>query len=271
VPRVRVGPLPRWMPARRLLGRGDWTIEPDEEVNNAIVAQAELSREAASDVLARLRGLAFGGLDLRVQVRPSLKRSQVRAGRTREARARRDTTPGFTRLGVRLDEEGRWSLTPEALALELGERIGAGTRVLDLTCGAGGNAIGFARAGCEVIAVDQDARLLADARHNARIYGVAERMRFVHGDALEQAARHPADVVFVDPPWGEYDKRRTTLADLPLLQALLPHLPAGPELHLKLPPSFDVSTLPFEARVQPLFGRAPGDRHRVKLLWVRRA
>ncbi len=265
MPYVTVGPLPPWMPVDRLLGEG-WRVSVD---GVTVSAERELDREAAADVLARLRGLAFGGLDLQIRVRPPLKRPQVRAGRTREARARRDTSPGFVHRGTRLDEEGRLSLTPEALALRIGE-ASAGRRVLDLTCGAGGNAIGFARAGCTVIAVERDRERLEDARHNARLYEVADRITFVHGDAREQVDQHDVDVIFIDPPWGGYDHRVAVLDDLPLLAELLPRLPPGPALQLKLPPSFDPATLPFPVRVEPLFGEAGGDWHRVKCLWVHR-
>lgn len=264
MPRVRVGPLPPWMPIPALLGAGHWRVEPAE---GGVIATAELDRETTADVAARLRGLAFGGLPLEVVVVPPLKRSHVRAGRTRDARARRVTTPGFTRPGVRLDDdEGRRSLTPEALALALGERAG-GRTVLDLTCGAGGNAIGFARAGCSVVAVERDRARLDLARHNARVYAVSDRITFVHADALDAVRAHHAELTFVDPPWSGWDKRRTTVADLPLLGALLPHLARVPEWWAKVPPSFDSQDLP--VTVAPWFGVATGDRHRVKFLLLR--
>src|SRR5690606_10608290 len=101
----------------------------------------------------------------------------------------------------------------------------AGRDVIDATCGAGGNAIGFARAGCAVVAVDADAGRLAQARHNAAVYGVADRIRFVHGRAQDVVTT--GDVLFLDPPWGaDWDRARTTVGDLPPLAELLP-LAAG--------------------------------------------
>ena len=128
---------------------------------------------------ARLRGVALGGRAIAVRVEPDLPRAVVRAARLRDARARRLTTPGFSRPGTQVDEEGRWSLTPEALALALG-REAAGAVVFDACCGCGGNAIGFARAGCRVVAVDTDAGRLALARHNAAIYGVADYIDYLN-------------------------------------------------------------------------------------------
>ncbi|MFK7929402.1 MAG: methyltransferase domain-containing protein [Myxococcota bacterium] len=257
MPFVRVGPLPPWMPERDLLGSAEWLRQPDGSVT------ASLTREQAADVQARLRGLAFAGLDLAVQVRPALKRPLVRAGRLREARARRNTTPGFEHPMARLDEEGRRSLTPESLALDLGHRA-RGRSVLDLTCGAGGNAIGFARAGCAVTAVELSPERLADARFNANLYKVASKITFKQGDALQAIQAHTASLVFIDPPWAGWDHRRTTLDDLPLLGALLERMPTNQSWWAKVPPSFDVEGL--QVSVEPWFGRASGDRHRVKFL-----
>lgn len=260
MPRVTVRGVPAWVPAARLLGEGDWDL-----VDGAW--GTELGRVEAADLQARLRGVGIGGRAIVVDVRPSLKRALVRAARTEDARRRRRTTPGFERPGVRLDPEGRMSLTPERLALEIG-RSAQGRPVIDATCGSGGNAIGFARAGCSVVAIDLDGTRLADAAHNARVYGVADRIRFVEGDAVAEAPRLEGALVFVDPPWGaDWDRRRTGLADLPLLRTLLDAEPR--EVWAKVPPSFDPAEVP-GAVPEAWFGRAEGDSRRVKFLMLRR-
>jgi len=258
---VRIGPLPAWLPADRLLGPGFSRAGE--------VAVATLDVREAADVAARVRGLGFGGAPLVVETDPALPRAAVRAARTEDARRRRDATPGFTRPGARLDEEGRFSLTPEALALALGRPL-AGRAVVDATCGAGGNTIGFARAGAHVTAIERDAARLALARANAALYGVADRVRFVHGDARALVPTLSADVLFVDPPWGvDWGRERVALAALPLLAELLP-LGRGryPAIWAKVPPSFDPSAWP-EAAVEPIFGLAGGDARRVKFLVLR--
>jgi SAM-dependent methyltransferase len=237
-----------WVDAKRLLGPGDWAVDDADW-------SASLATEAAADLSARLRKLVLGGASVHVDVRPSLKRRHVRAARTDEARRMRDTTPGFLRKGVRLDEQGRVSLTPEALSLRLGNQA-SNARVFDACCGCGGNAIGFARAGCKVIAAEVDASRLALARHNASLYGVADRIEFLHGDATELARAHSFDLLFVDPPWDV-----DGLHPLASLWAL--HGPCW----AKLPPSFDVATLP-GGRPSAWFGEAEGDQRRVKFLVV---
>ncbi len=257
MPKVIVSGIPAWVDARRLLGDHGWASGPEG-------LHAELDRRAAADLQARLRGVGLGGQALTVVVRPPLKRPLVRQARTDDARRRRVTTPGFLRPGVRLDAEARWSLTPEALALELGRRAG-GRAVVDATCGAGGNALGFARAGSPVTAIDVDPGKLALARHNAAVYGVASRIRFLAGRAEDLLPTVDAELVFVDPPWGEaWDRSRTGLTDLPGLAAIL-SASGGREVWVKVPPSFDPAELTGFAP-EAWFGGAEGDRQRVKFV-----
>jgi len=264
--RVFAGPLPPWCPPKRLLGPGDWVPAdlPHQWTAQLTAAQAALLQ-------ARLRGLGLAGEALQVKVLPKLKREAVREGRLVEARLRRQSSPGFSQSGTRLDDEGKMSLTPEALAMAMAKPF-AGQSVVDATCGAGGNAIAFARRGCDVVAIDTSASRLQLAEHNARTYGVAQRIRFVHGDAVREVANWSADLLFVDPPWGgAYDKVRTGCESLPLLRPLLDA--AGSRFAaqlLKLPPSFDPAELP-DFRVGPVFGASQGDTHRIKFLALYRA
>ncbi|TRM63222.1 RNA cap guanine-N2 methyltransferase-domain-containing protein, partial [Schizophyllum amplum] len=129
--------------------------------------------------------------------------------------------------GCLLDTEGWYSITPEAIADQIADRCRCDT-VLDAFCGVGGNAIAFAKTCQRVIALDTDATRLALARHNAQIYGVADRIEFIltdfvafaeaylsRVDASKQSATggsvnalgnnassRKIDVVFLSPPWG---------------------------------------------------------------------
>ncbi|KAL0954180.1 hypothetical protein HGRIS_005311 [Hohenbuehelia grisea] len=115
--------------------------------------------------------------------------------------------------GCLLDEEGWYSVTPELIADQIAERCRCGT-ILDAFCGVGGNAIAFAKTCERVIALDISPTRLALARHNAQIYGVADRIEFILADYVSfakiYAERWPnpsaearqIDVVFLSPPWG---------------------------------------------------------------------
>lgn len=53
-----------------------------------------------------------------------------------------------------------------------------------------------------VIAIDIDPDRVAIAQHNARVYGVEDRIEFIIGDYFQVAPSLKADVMFLSPPWG---------------------------------------------------------------------
>ena len=83
--------------------------------------------------------------------------------------------------------------------------IGQGQRVADVCAYTGGFGITAASRGASVVCVEQQEPILALAKENAVLNGVAERMEFVAGDAfywLEAKARagERFDWVLLDPP-----------------------------------------------------------------------
>ncbi|KAE8267797.1 hypothetical protein A4X09_0g4553 [Tilletia walkeri] len=128
--------------------------------------------------------------------------------------------------GISLDATSWFSVTPESIAARIAERCRSHT-ILDAFAGAGGNAIQFAKVCERVVAVEIDPVKVEMARHNARIYGVEERITFLTGDVREFAEAHRRarldgskarggdddsrwngaelldfDVIFLSPPWG---------------------------------------------------------------------
>jgi trimethylguanosine synthase len=103
--------------------------------------------------------------------------------------------------GIAIDEEGLFSVKPEQAALRIAERV-RGETVLDAFCGIGGSAIAFARSGKRVIAIEADEGRLDMARANARLYGVEDRIRFVHGDFPSAMEGMSFDSIYLDPAWG---------------------------------------------------------------------
>lgn len=65
-----------------------------------------------------------------------------------------------------------------------------------------------------MIAIDIDPRKIEMARHNAAVYGVADRIEFIVGDFLQLADSLKADVVFLSPPWGGPEYLKEEIYDL---------------------------------------------------------
>uniref|UniRef100_A0A5B6Z0C2 Trimethylguanosine synthase n=1 Tax=Davidia involucrata TaxID=16924 RepID=A0A5B6Z0C2_DAVIN len=103
--------------------------------------------------------------------------------------------------GIKMDEEGWFSATPEEIAVSHAERSGGGL-VIDCFTGVGGNAIQFANMCFHVVAIDIDSKKVELAYNNAKIYGVENYIDFIVGDFFQLASSLKGDVAFLSPPWG---------------------------------------------------------------------
>ena len=103
--------------------------------------------------------------------------------------------------GIKMDDEAWFSVTPERIAKHIAHRCRCDL-IIDAFCGVGGNSIQFAFTCERVIAIDIDPVKVELARHNAKIYGVEDRIEFIVGDYMKLAPTLYADVVFLSPPWG---------------------------------------------------------------------
>uniref|UniRef100_A0A182JU33 Trimethylguanosine synthase n=1 Tax=Anopheles christyi TaxID=43041 RepID=A0A182JU33_9DIPT len=121
--------------------------------------------------------------------------------------------------GIRLDRESWFSVTPEKVATHTAERCRSDL-IIDAFCGCGGNTIQFAFSCQKVIAIDIDPKKIEMAKHNAAVYGVADRIEFIVGDFMQLVDRLKADVVFLSPPWGGPGYLKDEVYDLE--QSLLP-------------------------------------------------
>ena len=79
--------------------------------------------------------------------------------------------------------------------------------IIDAFAGVGGNAIALARSGRweRVFAIEKDPKTLKCAKHNAEIYGVANKIFWLAGDCFEAITRFAGQkntVIFASPPWG---------------------------------------------------------------------
>jgi len=99
------------------------------------------------------------------------------------------------------------------------------TTVVDLFAGAGGNTIAFALSGRweTIIAIELDASVLACAQHNAAIYGVFDKITWIHNDCFSFILKssdidHSKTVIFASPPWGGPGYRTDEIFNLATMQ-----------------------------------------------------
>jgi len=222
----------------------DDAIELARDLARIHVSVRELVRARPGTLRDRATAMATERVLARLmRQRPRERRAPFRAAEPQRVRRQRLFSLFFE--GIRYDDEGLYSATPEALALRIAE--GLSGRVLDATCGIGSIAIALARTATvrEVVAIDVSAERLAMARHNARLYRVNDRITFAVADVLDVIAKERFDAIVIDPPWGgrDYDRTRTTIEDLGLdLRRVLAH--HGGAVRLKLPKSFVREELP---------------------------
>lgn len=126
-------------------------------------------------------------------------------------------------MGIKLDRESWFSVTPEKVAIYTAMRCECDV-IVDAFCGVGGNTIQFAKTCGRVIAIDIDEKKIEMAKHNASIYGVSDKIDFIVGDYFELAPTLKADVVFLSPPWGGPQYIKADVYDIE--KSLLP-LPAS--------------------------------------------
>lgn len=79
--------------------------------------------------------------------------------------------------GIQLDVESWYSVTPELIAKHIAQQIPSGMRILDLFCGAGGDAIQFALIKENLVtAIDIDSDRIELAKNNGLVYGITSRL-----------------------------------------------------------------------------------------------
>jgi trimethylguanosine synthase len=161
-------------------------------------------------------------------------------------------SPLFDELQV---DEGFYTMTGEWYAHQIASAT-QGQTVLDASCGLGMMSIAYAEQGFQVTAVDIDPEKIKKARHNAGVYGVADKIEFVCADVSEFAGKFNRkskayDNVVLDPPWGtkfgDYKTKKVLcLEDMAMggkdLRDFVQEIECG-RVVMKIPNNFDFSTL----------------------------
>jgi hypothetical protein len=206
-----------------------------------------LEVDQAVDLMQRVHGKVIGGS--RLVLIPDLPPETVlpSSSRSRRNRSRRGGAGPWLET---VDEESRLSLTPEAIA-EAQAALFAAPLIIDAFGGVGGNTLAFARAGKRVWMIEPDAVRLAAAERSLVAHGIRDRVSLIHGEIEDELVvllrSIPSAAVFLDPPWGGRDWNRQGMGWEALFgnfPGLRPETLEDHELGLKLPRSFDLSSLP---------------------------
>lgn len=137
-----------------------------------------------------------------------------------------------------MDTESWYSVTPETISKYIANRsfplilvITPSSVVIDAFSGTAGNSIQFAMCARHVYAIEIDAQKIRMARNNARIYGVLDKITFIHGDVFQVLKWIRGDVIFLSPPWSGPDYIRKDVFDVRVDMGLdwneLKHLASG--------------------------------------------
>ncbi|KAF4551566.1 Trimethylguanosine synthase-like protein [Elsinoe fawcettii] len=168
--------------------------------------------------------------------------------------------------GVRLTNAAWYGVTPEPVATKIASHLATSvpssiTTIIDLFAGVGGNTIPLALSNrwTRIFAIEKDPTVLACAKHNARIYGVENRIWFIEGDCFAVLAKRLKAVVkegavlFGSPPWGGPGYRDAEVFDLGRMEPyglgeLVGLRPEGGRLVLFLPRTGDLNEIAEVAR-----------------------
>ncbi|KAK2742277.1 hypothetical protein FQN55_007946 [Onygenales sp. PD_40] len=132
--------------------------------------------------------------------------------------------------GIWLTDGAWYGVTPEPVANKIAQHM-ADTApkdrsiLVDAFAGAGGNTIAFALSGRwkRVYAIEKDPAVLQCAKHNAKVYGVEDKITWFEGDCMEilkdqLSVLSKYSVVFASPPWGGPGYRSDEIFDLSTMQ-----------------------------------------------------
>lgn len=187
-------------------------------------------------------------LILSSEISPTLA-TQIKNRRRAAKRFSRAAELFFTSSGLE-------QASSEAVAACIAARAAKFPKIVDLGCGLGFNSIFLAAAGASVFAVERDWERLYLARANAKVYQVAEKIKFLAGDFLEPSfadfyknnfsASDSVPAFFLDPARNLVSgvKTRSLLNSQPNLFELLPQILEFTEkVAVKISPAFDYREL----------------------------
>jgi SAM-dependent methyltransferase len=138
----------------------------------------------------------------------------------------------------------------EPVATHRAQRLQGYGSIADCCCGIGGDALAFAAAGSNVIAVDRDPLRLALVRANAEALGFGGQVSVLERDLLLEPPP-AAEAIFCDPGRRAEGRRRFAVEEYePPLSHILNWRERQAALAVKLAPGVDHAALPADAEIE---------------------
>ncbi|MDD4901524.1 MAG: methyltransferase domain-containing protein [Patescibacteria group bacterium] len=151
------------------------------------------------------------------------------------------------------DQDAYYMSCPEVVGQHIANQLSRFSSAVELCCAVGMLAIQLAKKMNKVTAVDIDRSRIDDAKKNAKLYGVDNKINFIVGDVLDEnlLKNLSAEVAILDPDWRiisgtEKSAHATTLDDTrPSLREMfdLTKRYITPNIVSRVPKNFTFETL----------------------------
>lgn len=105
---------------------------------------------------------------------------------------------------IKADEDAFYMSSPEIATTYLSNRLKEYKSAVELCSAVGMNCIALAKHMEHVYGIELDKKRIADAKYNASLYGVSEKIDFIEGNVLDQnlLKNIKAEIAILDPDWS---------------------------------------------------------------------
>lgn len=113
------------------------------------------------------------------------------------------------------DKDAYYMSCPEVIGQHIANQLSCYNSAIEFCCAVGMSAIQLAKKMNKVIAVDTNQDRINDAKKNAILYGVEDKIEFIIGNAVDHnlLKNLSAEVVVLDPDWSSKGTEKSVHVD----------------------------------------------------------
>lgn len=103
------------------------------------------------------------------------------------------------------DNDAFYMSTPEIVAEHIANQLAKYKTCAEMCCAIGMLSVQLAKKMDKVLAIDINKERIGNAKKNAKLYGVSEKIDFINGDVLDEnlLKKLSVDVAVLDPDWSK--------------------------------------------------------------------